>query len=180
MHIPMAKLFPDYKRLITTMAPSKTFNLAGMMISNIIIPDAEIRARWNAKHYNFDNPLSIAASQGAYEKGDEWLDELRTYLDGNMQYVGDRLKEEVPATNFRIPEATYLAWVDATTYFTDEEDIPMFFAKKAGVLLEASHMFVQNGKGFFRLNVACPRSVLEDGMDRICKALNEKGAVSHE
>ena len=179
-HIPMAKLFPEYERLITCMAPSKTFNLAGMMISNIIIPDAEIRGRWNARHYNFDNPLSIAATQGAYEKGEEWLEELRAYLDGNMQYVGECLKENLPAANFRIPEATYLAWVDATAYFTAEDDIPMFFAKKAGVLLEGSTMFVQNGNGFFRLNVACPRSVLEDGMDRVCKALNEKGTVAHK
>ena len=75
-HTPLGKVMPDYKRLITCMAPSKTFNLAGMMISNVIIRDEDMRKIWLDRHYNFDNPLSIAAAQAAYEKGDEWLQEL--------------------------------------------------------------------------------------------------------
>ena len=173
-HIPLAKLFPDYKRLITCMAPSKTFNLAGLMISNIIIPDEGLRKIWNARHYSFDNPLSVAAAQAAYEKGEPWLKELQKYLDKNFEITKEYLAEHLPKAKFRISEATYLAWVDLSEYFTKEENLPMFFAYKAGVLLEGGNMFVKNSDGFIRLNLACPKSILEEGLRRICKAVNEK------
>lgn len=173
-HIPLAKLFPDYKRLITCMAPSKTFNLAGLMISNIIIPDEGLRKIWNARHYSFDNPLSVAAAQAAYEKGELWLKELQKYLDKNFEITKEYLAEHLPKAKFRISEATYLAWVDLSEYFTKEENLPMFFAYKAGVLLEGGNMFVKNSDGFIRLNLACPKSILEEGLRRICKAVNEK------
>ena len=86
---------PDYKRLVTCMAPSKTFNLAGMMISNVIIRDEGLKKIWLSRHYNFDNPLSIAAAQAAYEKGEPWLEELRAYLDENFRFTGEYLKEDV-------------------------------------------------------------------------------------
>ena len=116
-HIPLGKVMPDYGRLITCMAPSKTFNLAGMMISNIIIRDEELRKIWLSRHYNFDNPLSIAAAQSAYEKGEPWLEELQLYLDENFRFVGEYLAEHLPRAKYRISEATYLAWVDLSGYF---------------------------------------------------------------
>ena len=85
-HIPLGKVMPDYKKLVTCMAPSKTFNLAGLMISNVMIRDEGLKNIWLSKHYNFDNPLSIAAAQAAYEGGDAWLQELRAYLDGNFEF----------------------------------------------------------------------------------------------
>ncbi len=173
-HTPLAKLFPNYKKLITCMAPSKTFNLAGLMISNIIIPDEGLRKIWNARHYSFDNPLSVAAAQAAYEKGEPWLKELQKYLDKNFEITKEYLAEHLPKAKFRISEATYLAWVDLSEYFTKEENLPMFFAYKAGVLLEGGNMFVKNSDGFIRLNLACPKSILEEGLKRICKAVNEK------
>lgn len=173
-HIPLGKVMPDYKRLITCMAPSKTFNLAGLMISNIIIRDEGLKEIWLGRHYNFDNPLSIAATQAAYEKGEIWLEELRAYLDENFRFTGRYLTEHLPKAKYRISEATYLAWVDLNAYFDSEEQLPLFFAYKAGVLLEGSNMFVQNSDGFIRLNLACPKSVLEEGLKRICEAVNVK------
>ncbi len=173
-HIPMGKVLPDYSRLITCMAPSKTFNLAGMMISNIIIRDPALRAHWLKRHYNFDNPLSIAAAQAAYEKGEPWLEELRAYLDENFRFTQNYLKEHLPKAGFSISQATYLAWVDLSAYFVPEEHLPTFFAYEAGVLLEGGNMFVQHSDGFIRLNLACPRSTLEEGLRRICTAVNEK------
>ena len=173
-HIPLAKLFPDYKRLITCMAPSKTFNLAGLMISNIIIPDDKLREIWLSRHYNFDNPLSIAGAQAAYEKGEDWLKELQKYLDKNFEFTKEYLSKNLPKAKFKISEATYLAWVNLGEYFDKTEDLPMFFANKAGVLLEGGNMFVQNSDCFIRLNLACPKSILEEGLKRICKAVNEK------
>ena len=173
-HTPLGKAMPDYKRLITCMAPSKTFNLAGMMISNVIIRDEDMRKIWLDRHYNFDNPLSIAAAQAAYEKGDEWLQELRAYLDGNFEFTVNYLKEHLPKAKCRISEATYLAWVDLSAYFEPDEHLPLFFAYKAGVLLEGGNMFVQSSDGFIRLNLACPRATVEEGLRRICEAVNTK------
>ncbi|MCD8028884.1 MAG: hypothetical protein LUF02_09575 [Erysipelotrichaceae bacterium] len=108
---------PTYQKLITCMAPSKTFNLAGMMISNIMIRDKELRNIWLERHYNFDNPLSVAAAQGAYEKGEPWVKELCAYLDKNFEFTKEYLKEHLPKAKMEISEATYLAWVDLKCLF---------------------------------------------------------------
>ncbi len=173
-HIPLGKIMPDYKKLITCMAPSKTFNLAGMMISNIMIRDEALREIWFSRHYNFDNPLSVAASQAAYERGEPWLKELCAYLDKNFEFTKAYLADHLPKAVFSISEATYLAWVNLKEYFNKDEELPMFFAYEAGVLLEGGNMFVQNSDRYIRLNLACPRAVLEEGLRRICKAVNEK------
>lgn len=173
-HIPLGKVMPEYDRLITCMAPSKTFNLAGMMISNVMIRDEKLREVWLARHYNFDNPLSIAAAQAAYEKGSDWLEALRAYLDENFRFVGEYLAEHLPKAKYRASEATYLAWVDLSEYFEADENLPLFFAYKAGVLLEGGNMFVQHSDGFIRLNLACPKATVEEGLRRICEAVNTK------
>lgn len=173
-HIPLATLFPEYDKLITAMAPSKTFNMAGLMISNIIIPNDELREIWLSRHYNFDNPLSVAGAQAAYEKGEHWLEELRVYLDGNFTFTKNYLTENLPKAVFEISEATYLAWVNVSAYFDKNKNLPEFFAYKAGVLLEGGNMFVQNSDCYIRLNLACPRSELAEGLKRICNAVNEK------
>ena len=174
VHTPLAKLFPKADRIITCMAPSKTFNLAGMMISNIIIPSNELRTIWQARHYGMENPLSITASQAAYQYGDEWLAQLKDYLDENFAFTRQYLSQHLPQAVFRIPEATYLAWVDISAYLPDETDLSMFFANQAGVLLEGGNMFVANANGYIRLNLACPRSILAEGLRRICAALNNR------
>ncbi len=176
-HIPLAKVLPDYDKLVTCMAPSKTFNMAGLMISNIIISNDELRDIWLSRHYNFDNPLSVAGSQAAYEMGESWLEELRVYLDENFAFTKDYLAENLPKAVFEISEATYLAWVDISEYFNKDENLPLFFAYEAGVLLEGGGMFVQNSDGFIRLNLACPRSILSEGLKRICNAINEKKKI---
>lgn len=173
-HIPLGKVMPDYDRLVTCMAPSKTFNLAGLMISNVMIRDEKLRTRWLDRHYNFDNPLSIAAAQAAYEKGGPWLEELRAYLDKNFAFTREYLAEHLPKAKMRISEATYLAWVDLGAYFEPDEHLPTFFAYEAGVLLEGGNMFVQNSDCFIRLNLACPKTTLAEGLKRICEAVNTK------
>jgi cystathionine beta-lyase len=173
-HIPLAKVFPEYEKLITCMAPSKTFNTAGLMLSNVIIPDEKLREIWLSRHYNFDNPLSVVGAQAAYEKGEPWLEELRVYLDDNFIFTRNYLAENLPKAVFEISEATYLAWVNVSAYFDKNENLPMFFAYKAGVLLEGGNMFVQNSDCYIRLNLACPRSVLAEGLKRICDAINAK------
>ena len=170
-HIPMAKIMPDYDRIITCMAPSKTFNMAGLMFSNVIIPNDEIRSRWTDRHYDFENPLSIAAAQAAYEYGYDWLDALQDYLDNNFNFLKDYLAQNLPQAVYRIPEATYLAWVNVGAYLPADINLPEFFAFKAGVLLEGGNMFVQNSDSYIRLNLAMPRSMLKSGLDKIVQAL---------
>ncbi|MFM0961200.1 PatB family C-S lyase [Yersinia enterocolitica] len=170
-HIPLAKVIPDYNKVITCMAPSKTFNLAGMMLSNIIIPNDKLRALWKDRHYSFENPLSVAAVQAAYQYGFDWMQELKLYLDNNFDYMDSFLKQYLPKARFTIPEATYLGWVDVSEYIPKDTDYSTFFANKAGVLLEGGKMFVQNADGYIRLNLACPHKILAEGLNRIAEAL---------
>ena len=176
-HIPMAKVMPDYPKLITCTSASKCFNMAGMMFAEIIIRDPQLRQHFidYTDSYAMNvNPLSIAAHQAAYEHGAEWLDQMKTYLDGNFQLVKETFAKELPKITFQIPEATYLAWVDMNAYLGDVENIPDFMANKAGVLLEGGDaLFVDNAQGFIRLNLAMPRAILQKGFDRIVKAVRE-------
>lgn len=91
--------------------------IRGLMFSNVIIRDGELRRRWLERHYNFDNPLSVAAAQAAYERGEPWLEELRAYLDENFALTAATLAERLPRAVFHVSEATYLAWVDLSAYF---------------------------------------------------------------
>lgn len=120
---------------------------------------------------------SNAAAQAAYKLGEPWVEELCAYLDDNFAFVGDYLSEHLPRARYRASEATYLAWVDLGDYFGPDDDLPRFFAYNAGVLLEGGNMFVQNSDGFIRLNLARPRAMLQEGMRRICDAVN--GHVRH-
>lgn len=135
-HIPFAKVAADYPKLVTAMAASKTFNIAGLMISNLIIKDEELREKWLSRHYSFENPISIAAAQAAYEDGEAWLEQLQAYLDNNFEIVQTYLNQQLPKAIYKISDATYLAWVDLSAYFNDDEDLVSFFAYNAGVLLE--------------------------------------------
>ncbi len=166
-HQPLAGLYPDSHSIVTCMAPSKTFNLAGMQIANIVIPDPELAERWKERNLPVVNPISLAAARGVYENGEEWLDELRVYLDGNFALVKSFLSEHLPAAKFNVPEATYLAWIDIGSYFPETMNLTRFFAENASVILEGGEMFIANGENRIRLNLACPRSVVLECLKRM-------------
>lgn len=176
-HIPLGKIMPEYKKLVTCMSASKTFNMAGLLFSNVIIRDEELRNQFVARDKLVGglNPLSIEAHKAAYEKGGPWLKQLKDYLDGNFNYVKEFLDEYLPEAVFEIPESTYLAWVDMSKCLPEEKDLPSFFANEAGVLLEGGNeLFVGNAEGCVRLNLAMPRSVLETGMERMRDAIYKR------
>ena len=155
---------------------SKTFNMAGLMFSDIIIRDAQLRKIFckRDKIVGFVNPLSVAAHQAAYEKCDEWLAEFKTYLDENFMFVKEYLAEHLPAAVFSVPEATYLAWVNLKGCLPDVADLPGFFANNAGVLLEGGNdLFVGNAEGYVRLNLAMPRSIIKTGLERMTEAIEK-------
>ncbi|MCR4843296.1 MAG: pyridoxal phosphate-dependent aminotransferase [Eubacterium sp.] len=175
-HTPMANIMPDYDRLITCMSASKSFNLAGMMHSHIIIRNEEERARFRSRDKTGGalNPLSIAAHKAAYSRGAQWLDALRSYLDDNFRFTGEFLAENIPDAGFSVPDATYFAWVDFSKVLPDEKSLPLFFAERAGVLLEGGNeLFVGNAEGCVRLNLAMPRAMLKTGLERMA------GSVAH-
>lgn len=173
-HTPLAKLFPDSERIVTCMAPSKTFNIAGLQFSTIVIPDPELRAAWKKTHTEGENPFSLTAAQAAYSDGGyAWLMALREYIDGNFAFTADYFAAHAPKVRFQIPESTYLAWVDVSAYTGPQTELRRLFAERAGVIVNDGSMFVRNAEGFLRLNLACPRAIVEKGLSRICRVLNE-------
>ncbi|MCF6320097.1 MAG: aminotransferase class I/II-fold pyridoxal phosphate-dependent enzyme [Proteobacteria bacterium] len=168
---PLAKLYPG-KNIITCMSPSKTFNLAGLMFANLIIPNDNLRRMWIENNFPIVNPLSLAGAQAAYSNGHCWLQALTEYLDDNFKFLNSYLSENLPKAIYQQPESTYLAWVNLSAYFDKEENLTEFFAQTAGVLLEGGDMFVGNADGCIRLNLACPRVKLKEGLMRILKAIN--------
>ena len=169
-HTPLSKLFPDSDQIITCMAPSKTFNLAGLLFANIIIPNRVMRNKWHARHHIFDNPLSVAAAKAAYGNCNDWLDRLTDCLDENFKFTQEYLNEHLPKAIFTIPQGTYFAWINIGAYVPDKENLTLYFAQQAGVLLKGGNMFVSNADNCIRLNLACPRLQLKRALEKVVAA----------
>ncbi|KGF27347.1 3M3SH-releasing C-S lyase [Staphylococcus haemolyticus] len=173
-HVPFAKAVPDYDKIVTAMSQSKAFNIAGLMFSNIIIPNRRLLKTWKLHHFSSENPLSTVATQAAYEKGEDWLAAMNDYLDDNFKYLAQFLEQELPHAEFKIPEATYLAWVDLSYYIKAkhiDEPIAKYFIKHAGVIIEGQEQFVHNAEGHIRINIAVPREIMIKGLQKIKDAL---------
>ncbi|ACV22128.1 Cystathionine beta-lyase PatB [Slackia heliotrinireducens] len=173
-HIPMGKVMQDYPKLITCMAPTKTFNMAGLSFSNIIIRDKTLREtfRNRDKLDGMYNAMAVTAAKAAYTYGEPWRRELLAYLDENFAFTKQFLENELPEAVMNISEATYLAWVDMSKCLPDVDDLPDFFANEAGVLLEGGNdLFVGNADGYIRLNLAMPRSIIKTGLERMRDAI---------
>lgn len=172
-HTPMAALFPQWKDLITCTSPSKTFNLAGLSLSNIVVPNQAHRARLEELGLlsGLTNPLSIAAAQAAYEQCDAWVDQLNAYLDLSFAFMAEFLASRLPEAVFCVPEGTYLAWLDVSAYQTDTARLEVDLVREAGVMLQCGDSFGAEGAGWLRLNCACPRAQLEAALERLCNYL---------
>ena len=170
-HIPLAKLFPLEKRIITCTSPSKTFNLAGNNHAHLFMPDEALRRDWTKNYYNgHPSALSNQATIAAYDRSEDWLEELRAYLDGNFAMMKQLLDERLPKAVFSIPQGTYLAWVDLSGYSLSEQELKRRISQ-AGVFVQFGEDFVDNADCFMRVNLASPRAILREGLERICNAL---------
>ena len=170
-HIPLAKLFPLEKRIITCTSPSKTFNLAGNNHAHLFMPDEALRRDWTKNYYNgHPSALSNQATIAAYDRSEDWLEELRAYLDGNFAMMKQLLDERLPKAVFSIPQGTYLAWVDLSGYGLSEQELKRRISQ-AGVFVQFGEDFVDNAECFMRVNLASPRAILREGLERICNAL---------
>lgn len=175
-HIPaMEAAGPDKGRfIISAIAPSKTFNLAGMSSSIFIIPNEAMREKFNAflriQHLFIGNLMGNIAMEAAYTHGDAWLAQLKVYLQGNLDLVRKRLRN-IPGIRLIEPEATYLLWLDCSGLDMSDEGLREFMIQKAGIALNDGPSFGPGGSGFQRMNIACQRSVVEEAMNRLEKAV---------
>ena len=179
-HINLQKLCPEYKEhIVTCLAPSKTFNLAGMQMSNIIINTPELRNAWNVEvsrsgAQSGPNPFAIEAIIAAYNESEDWLDELIEYLDSNAKYVEEFVKENLPKVKMIPIEGTYLVWLDFNEYGLTAEELETIMLEEAGLIFDEGTMFGEEGSGFERINIACPRSIVEECMNRIKVAFENR------
>ncbi len=162
-------------------APSKTFNLAGLQVSNIFIPNPQIRKAFlrqmSAVGYSQVNMIGLHACQAAYETGREWLEELKVYLRENLDYVRDYLTRQLPQIRLIEPEGTYLIWLDFRALGLSEERLEHLIVHDAKLWLDSGAIFGAAGAGFERVNIACPRAVLREALQRLQKAVSGMGAV---
>lgn len=159
------------KNSITCIAPTKTFNLAGLQTAAVMVPDETLRHKiWRA--LNTDeaaepNVFAMTGSIAAYQKGGPWLDALRDYLYENKQTAREFIKSELPDLHLVSSEATYLLWIDCRKITKDSEKLAVFLRKKTGLYLSAGKQYGKTGEGFLRMNIACRKEVLKDGLQRL-------------
>lgn len=161
---------------ITCTAPSKTFNLAGLQASNLIIANKELRDKFKLVMEKNGirrlNLFGIVACEAAYTHGEQWLDELIDYLDKNKKFLKEFIKERIPQLKVYDSEGTYLAWIDCKALNMNGEELKQFMLSKAGVAFDEGFIFGESGEGFERMNIACPRAILKEALERMEKAIN--------
>ena len=165
----ISKEFADMSVVCTS--PSKTFNLAGMLISNILIPNPSLKRKFRnevaAAGISQLGTLGLTAAQAAYEKGDEWYEAMLSYVKGNIDYVRDFTKNELTGVRFIEGEGTYLVWLDFRGTGLSNEEIDRRIIHEAKLWLDSGKVFGEIGDGFQRINVAAPRSIVEECLKRI-------------
>jgi len=162
---------------VTFMAPTKVFNMPGLISSSYIIPNAELRHRFaehlEASEMNSGNIFAYIGAIAAYEHGDAWRVEMLDYVQKNIDYVADFLKNNVPQVVPMMPEASFLVWLDCKGLGMETDELHQFFAHKAGLGLNKGTIFGDGGEYHLRLNVACSRKILEQGMEQLKKAVDD-------
>jgi len=152
-------------------APSKTFNIAGLQNSNIFIPNPEIRRAFqeelDAFGYDQLNVMGLVASEAAYREGRPWLEAVKSYLKGNLDFTRSFFKKEMPEMKLIEPEGTYLIWVDASAYGLSNEELAHKILYDCHLWLDMGYIFGKEGEGFLRFNLACPRETLEKGLRQL-------------
>lgn len=175
-HVPFLKACPQMAdQTVIATAPSKTFNLAALQVSNLIIPSAAIREKVKEKMdengMSAPNLFGLTACEAAYEYGDQWVDELNETIEGHMQLIHDWLQENLPALSMQVPEGLYLGWIDCRNLPVDPEHLSQFFIENARVWFNEGADFGMEGKGFVRINAACPRQTVLLALERMKKAV---------
>jgi cystathionine beta-lyase len=177
VHTPFASICEEFaQNSIVCTAPSKTFNMAGLQTSNLIIPNPEhgeiFRAHMKTLHLLRPNMFGILATECAYKYGSEWVEQLLEYLQQNLNFLLRYFEDNIKRIRVIKPEGTYLIWLDCRELGMKPKQLEEFMLKQAKVAMDDGYIFGPGGEGFTRINIACPRSVLEEGLSRIAKAVD--------
>lgn len=158
-------------------APSKTFNIAGLQVSNIFIPNKKLRTAFRhevaAAGYSQVNTLGLVACEAAYRYGEDWLTQVKSYIEANIRFVDEYLKSNLPQIKLLAPQGTYLIWLDCSALGFTAEDREQWLWHKAKLWLDGGGIFGPEGQAFERINVACPRSTLLQALEQLKKAVSE-------
>lgn len=163
------------KNSITFMAPSKTFNIAGVVSSYAIVPDAALRKKFygflNANELDYPSIFSIEATMAAYREGGEWRRQMLEYVEANVDFVQDYLAANLPQVRMLRPQASFLVWMDFRRLGLSQRELMELLTERVRICLNDGSIFGKEGVGYARLNVGCPRSVLKQALDRLADAL---------
>ena len=175
-HQVFANIKKEYEEItVTCTAPSKTFNIASLMISNILIPNPELKRKFkhqmDAAGISQLNVLGLVACEAAYEHGEEWYQAMKDYVKENIEFVKQYVEEQFPGVNMVEHEGTYLVWLDFRGTGLSVEELDDKIINQAKLWLDSGKIFGNCGEGFQRINVACPRKVLEEALERIKKVI---------
>ncbi len=174
---PLASISGDFAtNAIICTAPSKTFNIAGLHISNIIIPNDELRAKFEKTLKSNGlfgiGAFGVVALEAAYNYGEEWLDQVLGYIEGNFRYLEEFVYKHIPQITVIQPEGTYLVWLDFRKLGLDKWELKQLMLNEARVYLDEGFIFGPEGEGFERINIACPRSLLVEALERIKSSID--------
>lgn len=177
-YTPFASISEEFSRnSITCISATKTFNIAGLQSSFAIFPDKKDCRKFERLLGIFDikrnNCFSLVAVDAAYREGEEWLEQLLEYLKGNIEFVNDFCRAYIPEIKPNRPEGTYLIWLDCRELGMNDEQLNSFMVNSARVAMDGGLWFGEEGSGFVRMNIACPRAVVREGLERIKRALEE-------
>ena len=175
-HLVFANLRPEFaESTITCTSPSKTFNLAGLQLSNILIPNEILRRKFRREivktGYGQPNVMALTAGKAAYADGEAWLEELKEYLKSNLDFLRGFLADHLPHIKLVEPEGTYLVWLDFRELGLTDEQLDDLMVRRAGVWLDPGPMFGAGGEGFQRINIACPRATLKRALIQMAQAV---------
>lgn len=176
-HTPTAMLSKEIAaRIITCVSATKTFNLAGLQASTTIFPNHGMKKQFDRFWMNLDihrnNSFSSVAMEAAYNYGEEWLEQLLSYISDNFDFINDYFETRIKRIKPNLPDATYLVWLDCRDLGMDNDELQRFMTEKAGIGLNAGHSFGRSLSGYMRLNAACPRSVLKQALEQLEAAVN--------
>lgn len=170
----LKKEFADIS--VTCTSPAKTFNLAGLQVSNIFIPNGNLRRQFRkqiaAAGYSQLNAIGLTACEAAYRYGSQWYEAMMKYVGANIEFMKNYIKRELPMLKMTEPEGTYLVWVDFRALGLSEGELEELIVKKANLWLDSGAIFGKVGEGFERFNVACPRSILEQALEQLRAAIS--------